>query len=300
MEFEVEQSRLLSALSLAQTVADKRHTMPILGNVLLTATEQGQVVCSSTDMMIALHEAMDAKVIGTGSLTLGAGPLHDVVRTLPAGTLRIKALENQWAQILCAGSEFKIMGMFAGDFPGLPEDIDPSRSSVELFEVPSHALSDLIQKTVFSVSSDEARVNLNGALLECDGQTGMMVSTDGHRLTKFSRPFPGLSLQKGIIVPRKGMLEIRRVLDRVSGPVQIGVEPPYLYLHAGELRLSVKLNDVMFPPYKAVIPGSVSAAHSIGTGNPSRGPKAGRGDGARKDGDGSVGPQRGPVRTHGR
>jgi DNA polymerase-3 subunit beta len=257
MEFEIDQGRFLSALSLAQTVADKRATMPVLANVLIRASSDGHVICSATDMMIALAEKIPAEVKSTGSLTVGVRHLHGVVRTLPAGPLRIKGLDNHWAQILAGRSEFKLMGMPENDFPELPEPTrGGGKAGVTFTDVPAHALADLISKTHFSVSSDEARVNLNGVLFECDGEIGTMVSTDGHRLTKYSRPLPGPKLDKGIIIPRKGMLEIKKVLERFSGEIAIGVGDQHLFVRADALLLSVKLNQVTFPPYKAVIPGS--------------------------------------------
>lgn len=251
MEFEIDQARFLSALSLAQTVADKRSTMPVLANVLLRATSEGHVVCSATDMMISLTERLSANVHGTGSLTLAVKHLHGVIRTLDEGDVRIKSLDNHWAEIVASKSEFKLMGMPENDFPELP---DPK--GLTFSEVPAHVLSDLLHKTQFSVSTDEARLNLNGVLFECDGTRATMVSTDGHRLTKMSADLPGPALDKGIIIPRKGMLEMRRVLDRADQGVDLAVGDQHLFLRAGELLLSVKLNNVAFPPYKQVIPAS--------------------------------------------
>lgn len=266
MEFEIDQARFLSALSLAQTVADKRSTMPVLANVLLRASGEDSVVCSATDMMISLTETIPAEVKKSGSLTVGVRHLHGVVKTLPSGDLGFKGLENHWAQITARKSEFKLMGMPEGDFPELP---DPKTSgkgkkAVEFATITGHILSDLINKTEFSVSTDEARVNLNGVLLESDGTTATMVSTDGHRLTKYSRPMEGLTLDKGIIIPRKGMVEIRRVLDRIPGEVEVGVGDQHLFLRAGALLLSVKLNNVKFPPYQQVIPAGHKREVTVG------------------------------------
>ena len=249
MEFEIDQARFLSALTLAQTVADRRSTMPVLANVLLRATTNDELVCCATDMMIALTETVPCKVSSPGSLTLGVRHLHNVIRTLPSGALRIKSLDNSWAQILASRSEFKLMGMPEGDFPELP---DPA--GVKFTEIPSHKLVDLIGKTLFSVSTDEARVNLNGALFESNGKTATMVSTDGHRLTKYSVPLDGPKLGSGIIIPRKGMEEIRKVLNRVEGTCRIGVADQYLFVEADALMLSVKLNNVTFPPWQQVVP----------------------------------------------
>lgn len=250
MEFEIDQSRFISALGLAQTVADKRsNNQPILANVLLRATKDNKLVCSATDMMISVTETIPVEVKTPGSLTLGVRYLHNVVRTLPAKPLRIKGLDNHWAQLSVGRSEFKLMGQAPGDFPELPDT-----RGIRFTRVPGHTLADLIQKTQFSVSTDEARVNLNGVLFESNGELATMVSTDGHRLTKLSLPLAGPRLERGIIIPRKGMLEIKRVLDRVQGEVGLAVDGQHLYLQAEELTLSVKLNNVVFPPYEQVIP----------------------------------------------
>lgn len=251
MEFEIDQSRFLAALGLAQTVADKRsNTQPILANVLLRATKDNKLVCSATDMMISVTETIPVEVKTPGALTLGVRYLHNVVRTLPSKPLRIKGLDNHWAQVIVGRSEFKLMGQAPGDFPELP---DPTKG-VKFTRVPSHTVADLIQKTQFSVSTDEARVNFNGVLFESNGELGTMVSTDGHRLTKLSLPLVGPKLERGIIIPRKGMLEIKRVLDRIDGEVGIAVDGQHLFVQADELTLSVKLNNVVFPPYEQVIP----------------------------------------------
>ncbi|MCA9635207.1 MAG: DNA polymerase III subunit beta [Myxococcales bacterium] len=250
MEFEIEQSKLLSALSLAQTVADRRSTMPVLANVLMRATKDGKLVCSATDMMIALTESVPAEVMDPGVLALDVRHLHSVVRTLPDRPIRIKGLDNHWAQLTVGRSEFKFMGMTPGDFPELPDG-----RGLAFTRVMGHALADMIQKTQFSVSTDEARVNLNGVLFECDGETATMVSTDGHRLTKYTVPLTGPKLASGIIIPRKGMLELRKVLDRVDAEVELAVDDQHVFLQTESLLLSVKLNNVTFPPYKQVIPG---------------------------------------------
>ncbi len=251
MEFEIDQPRFLSTLALAQTVADKRSTMPVLANVLMEATSENQLVCSTTDMMISLTETVPVTVSTPGSLTLSVRHLHGVIRTLPDRPIKIKSLDNHWAQLNVGRSEFKLMGMAQTDFPELPNPSGQNFTSVA-----GHQLSDLIHKTQFSVSTDEARINLNGVLFESDGAQATMVSTDGHRLTKMTCPFKGPKLERGIIIPRKGMLEIRRVLDRADGDVELAISDQHLFLRLAELTLSVKLNNVTFPPYEQVIPKS--------------------------------------------
>jgi DNA polymerase-3 subunit beta len=248
MEFEVDQARFLAALALVQTVAERRSTMPILGNVLLYA-EDDSVSCSATDLVVSVRETVDARVRKKGSATLSVRHLHNVVRTLPAAPLVVRGLENHWAEIVCGKSRLKLMGLAEGDFPDLP-----STKGVKFTTVPAKALQDLVQYTAFSVSSDETRPNLNGAFFECDGKKATMVSTDGHRLTKLTVPFAGPKLAKGVVIPRKGLLEAKRVLERADEDVELAVTDSHMFLQFGALGLAIKLNNVVFPPYKQVIP----------------------------------------------
>jgi len=253
MEFHVPQTEFSAALALANAVADRRVTgQPILGNVLITARKDNNVEIAATDMTISIAEVVVAEVVKVGELTIGARYLHDVVKTLPKGKpLNVKAMDNLWARLSIGRSEFKLMGQAPADFPALPSP----KKSIKVAMVPVDALAELVDKTVFSVSTDEARVNLNGVLFESNGELGTMVSTDGHRLTKLSLPLAGPKLERGIIIPRKGMLEIKRILDRLGGgQVGVTVDGQHIFLQTDTMTLSVKLNNVVFPPYEQVIP----------------------------------------------
>lgn len=257
MKTEIKASRLLSALTLGQSVVDRRAALPVLSCVVLSA-DDGWLTLHATDTRISITERVPADVGKRGKGLVDAKSLANVIKTIPGGDVSLEVLDNYWLSVRSVRSSFKLMGMPENDFPALP---DPERGAkgskpVSFATITGHVLSDLIQKTEFSVSTDEARVNLNGVLLESDGTTATMVSTDGHRLTKYARPLEGLVLDKGIIIPLKGMREIKRVLDRVPGEVQLGIGDQCLFLKAGELMLSVKLNNVTFPPYKQVIPAA--------------------------------------------
>jgi DNA polymerase-3 subunit beta len=113
----------------------------------------------------------------------------------------------------------------------------------------------MIDKTLFSVSNDETRFHLNGILFESDGQLGRMVSTDGHRLSLVERALAGgPKLSAGVIIPKKGVVEMKRALDAVSGACQIAVKMPYVFIGARTLNLAIKLIDSQFPPYDKVVP----------------------------------------------
>lgn len=251
MQFEIDQSSLHAALALAATVADQRASMQVLGNVLLEADTTGTVTCRATDMMLFITETFPAQVEAAGSISLGVRHLHELIKALPPGKLTFERLDNHWAHITTARSDFKLMGMPQHDFPEAPRS-----DKLEFVTASARALNELISRVVFSVSTDESRVNLNGALFECDGASATMVSTDGHRLTKFSSPFtgPDLTERGGIVIPRRGLLEIRRVLDRVADEIELAVGDEYLFIRGDNLSLCCKLTTVAFPPYNQVIP----------------------------------------------
>ena len=136
------------------------------------------------------------------------------------------------------------------DYPKLP-----AIQEAETFKVDSAVLRDMIAKTIFSVSLDETRQHLAGVLFESDGTTARMVSTDGHRLSKVSRPMPGgPKLATGVLIPRKGIVELRRAIETREAPCAIGVHQGNFVLKADDVGISVKLIDGQFPPYDQVIP----------------------------------------------
>jgi DNA polymerase-3 subunit beta len=143
-----------------------------------------------------------------------------------------------------------MVGMADRDFPKLP-----NHREVKFHKVDAAVLRDLIAKTFFSISSDETRYHLNGVLFECDGKKARMVSTDGHRLSKIERPLAGgPSLPQGVIIPRKGLMEIRRALEGATGEVEIGFQQGHVFTRVGKTAISVKLIEAQFPPYEQVIP----------------------------------------------
>jgi len=248
MEFTIEQPRFLQMLSLAQTVVERRPSMPILSHVRFDATAD-TLVCTSTDNQLSLTQRESATVGGEGTVVLGAKHLHDLVRTFESDTVTVRSLDNGWARITAGPSEVKLMGLLPDDFPEIP-----SAGDAKLVEVPAHELSALVNGTLFSVSSDEARANLNAGLLESDGRTMTMVTTDGHRLSRYRRKCSGPKLAEGILIPRKGLIEMRRVLDARDGTVEMGVRGDHLFLHTPAWTLAIRLTNARFPSYEAVIP----------------------------------------------
>src|ERR1700760_1591744 len=200
MEFKIEKASLLQGLYLAQGISDRKSTMPILANVLLR-----------TD--------------GKDKLLVAAKHLHDIVKSLPKDELTLKRTENQYAEIRSGKVDYKVVGMADRDFPKLPNHREVSFATVD-----AATLRDMIAKTFFSISTDETRYHLNGVLFESDGATARMVSTDGHRLSKIERPLDGgPKLSQGIIIPRKGLMELRRALENAAGEVDLGIHHGHIF-----------------------------------------------------------------------
>ncbi len=250
MEFRIHKAEFLKGLRLAQNIADRKSTMPMLANVLLRTTGKGQLLVAATDLNVSVSAELSCQSQKEGGLTVGAKALHDIVVNLPGDEITLRRADNNWAEISAGKVDYRLVGMPDRDFPKIPD-----HREVELQPVDADTLRAMIDKTLFSVCSDETRFHLNGIYLESDGKTARMVSTDGHRLSKVERPLPGgPALTAGVILPKKGMVEVKRALDAAGGTCDIAIKTPYCFLRAAEVTLAVKLIDSQFPPYEAVIP----------------------------------------------
>jgi DNA polymerase III subunit beta len=250
MEFKIEKAALLQGLYLAQGISDRKSTMPILANVLLRTDGKDRLLLAATDLNVTVTAELPCKVEKEGGITASAKHLHDIVKALPGESLSLTRTENNYADIKAGKVEYKVVGMSDRDFPKLP-----NHREVKFGKVDAATLRDMIAKTFFSISTDETRYHLNGVLFECDGKLGRMVSTDGHRLTKIERPLDGgPKLAAGIIIPRKGLMEVRRALETAEGQVEIGIHNAHLFVRVRDVALSVKLIEAQFPPYDAVVP----------------------------------------------
>jgi len=178
-----------------------------------------------------------------------------MVRELPDGEIVIRSLENDWIEVSAGRSRFRLVGMDPQEFPAMPEPA----GSVAPLRVPGSTLSGMIEYTIFAVSVDEARPNLNGLYLEC-AEAGRLrvVATDGHRLAMVTRPSEGADLEKGIVVPRKAVVELRKVLESGEQEVELLVEGGVAHLRRGPVRMSMRLVEGEFPDYRQVVPSNPS------------------------------------------
>lgn len=249
MEFRITKNEFLRGLRLAQGIADRKSTMPMLANVLLRTQGKNQLLVVATDLNVSLTAELKSQNAHEGGITLGAKNLYELIANAPGDDVTLKKADNHWAEIRSGKVTYRIVGMPDRDFPKVPDHREASYSQVE-----STVLKEMIERTLFSVCNDETRFHLNGVFFESDGSKARMVSTDGHRLSKVERTIPnGPKLSAGVIIPKKGLLEIRKVLD--AGPqCKIAIKTPHLFLQQEDLALAVKLIDAQFPAYEPVIP----------------------------------------------
>src|SRR6059058_1921485 len=176
MEITVSKFDLLRELTATQGVVERKTTIPILSNFLFEAAD-GKLSITATDLDLSLRTSCPAKVKKEGSCTIPARKLYDYVKLLGDGDISIKLLENHWVQIRGGRSNTKMVGMARANFPALP--LFAAESALQL---PAQVLRQLIGKTIFSISNEESRYTLNGALLVLKPESLTMVATDGHRL----------------------------------------------------------------------------------------------------------------------
>jgi DNA polymerase-3 subunit beta len=254
MKLTIERAALLKALGHVQSVVERRNTIPILSNVLLSADE-GTLSFSATDLDMEIIDETAAEVSAGGQITASAQYLYDIVRKLPDGAdVELKFTGDDPRLTVRAGrGVYHLPVLPAGDFPVM------SRDGGSAITVEAADLARLIDKTRFAISTEETRYYLNGLYLHTvtDGGTPRLraVATDGHRLALAEMDAPeGAAGAPGVIIPRKTVGEVRRLLDDASGPVQLSVSAQKVRLEFGQASLTSKVIDGSFPDYVRVIP----------------------------------------------
>ncbi len=250
MKLTIDRNELLRGLGRLQAVVERRATLPILSNVLIEAQADG-ITLSATDLEVGVVSRHAAEIETTGAITLGARKLHDLVRELDDGPVRIGIEDSARVGIECGASRIQLLSISPEEYPTLP-----STEGVEFAQIEASLLAEMIESSLYAVSTDEARYNLNGVFIELADGKLVLVATNGHRLAKIERtpPAPIAFLEKGITVPRKGVAEIRKLCDETEGVIEIGLGEGFLLVRTEGLLLSCRLIDGDFPDYRQVIP----------------------------------------------
>ena len=260
MKITIERAALLKALGHIQSVVERRNTIPILSNVLLEAAPAkgggGRLSLTATDMDVAFVEIVSAEIAKAGATTVQAHTLYEIVRKLPEGSqVGLEWLSEKGQVALRAGrSSFSLAALPADDFPKMAAGELP-----HAFEIGAGDLKNLIDKTRFAISTEETRYYLNGIYLHAATSNGVKVlravATDGHLLARIEMPLPeGADSIPGVILPRKTVMELRKLIDEASGAVQITLSDTRARFSFGEAVLVSKLIDGAFPDYERVIP----------------------------------------------
>jgi len=249
MRFSLQREALLKPLQQVVNVVERRHTMPVLANFLFVVNG-GTLAVTATDLeveMIARNAIEDAR---DGEATVPARKLFEIVRALPDGS-RITLTQTDGKVTVQTGrSRFTLATLPATDFPAV-EDID----LLERVRVPEAALKDLIERTAFAMAQQDVRYYLNGLLLDLRENALRCVATDGHRLALCEMPLPsGAQTRKQIILPRKGVLELQRLLETADRDIELEIGRSHIRLRRDDLTFTSKLIDGRFPDYEAVIP----------------------------------------------
>jgi DNA polymerase III subunit beta len=258
MEFSVRRDDLVKRLYLVQGVVERRNTLPILANVLIEPAAEG-ISVTATDMEVGLRGFVPAQVRKKGAITLNARKLYEIAREVPGEEIVLRSTQAGWVEVLSGRSKFKIVSLDPKDFPELPLAVDaPQGVSIR---IATGILREMIDKTLFAVSSDETRFNLSGVFLtNGEGDALRMVATDGHRLAMIDRSLPGVKIERGVIMPRKGLVEARKLLDETDeAEVTMVVSAKDVRLIMRSVSFFMRLVEGEFPDYRQVIPGAARA-----------------------------------------
>lgn len=255
MRVTLERSNLLKSLNHVHRVVERRNTIPILSNVLLRANG-GSLDMKATDLDLEVTEATAAMVEQSGATTVPAHLLYEIVRKLPDGAeVMLKTDDSGQAMTVMSGrSSFRLQCLPQADFPELT-----AGAFSHVFRMESSALSELIERTQFAISTEETRYYLNGIYLHAIESGGSLklraVATDGHRLARTETEAPaGCEGMPGIIIPRKTVSELQKLVDNPDVKVVVELSDTKIRFTIGSVVLTSKLIDGTFPDYQRVIP----------------------------------------------
>ncbi len=244
-------------LSKAQSVLERKSTRPILENLLLEAFE-GTLRVSSTDLRVSLNQSTPCSIDQPGSVAVPGRKLHEIVREMPAGNVRLELKENGWLTVSSGKSVFHIPGVVAEEYPGLPA------SPNEFLAVDASLFRTMLDKTLFAAASDESRIYLCGVYVKTvrddNGNRQLrMVATDGHRLSLSEQDVKGDldPFEEGVILPKKGLTELRSLIDSCDSTFDLAAAEGRVFVRVGRTLLSITLIDANFPNYQQVIPPEV-------------------------------------------
>jgi DNA polymerase III subunit beta len=250
MKLSAPREDILTPLQAVIGVVERRQTMPILANVLLSARDN-RLSITGTDLEVELVAASGVTVQQAGDITVPGRKLLDICRSLPEKANVVISTEGERLSVRAGRSRFVLASLPAAEFP-IVEEINAQQT----LSVSQGEVRKLIDKTHFSMAQQDVRYYLNGMLLETDGKLLRAVATDGHRLALCETELETKAKAgQQVIVPRKGVLELHRILGD-SGAIELAVGTNHVRVQIGDIRFTSKLIDGRFPEYGRVIPSN--------------------------------------------
>jgi DNA polymerase-3 subunit beta len=254
MKLKIKKEEILKGLQRIQGVVEKKNTMPILSNMLLTADSNG-VEIVATDLEIGLRGSYAAEVEQPGAVTVSAKKMYEIVRELSADDIQIKVENGNWVKIVSGHSQFKLVALPKDEFPALPDVAEDGMIAMQ-----GEMLRDMIKKTLYSVGDNDARYVLNGLFIHMspakNGLNIRLVGTDGHRLSMIDRVIDAKHKEESMIIPKKTMMELRRLLEEDSSvaELRLGFSKNHILFKRDGLVMVSKLIDGNYPNYLQVVP----------------------------------------------
>lgn len=254
MELTINREALLKAVARCKDIAARRTTVPVLSHVLIEH-QDSNVYLSATDLDIGARTIIPLFGEGTdGTFTVSCHKLSEILKATDVDNIEIKTLDNDWVELKAGKARFKLMGLDPRSFGALPESKNNTEEGTLTLE--AGTLRTMIDRVIFAVSADEARYNLSGVYVEgtSDAEIARFVATDGHRLAYIQRPATGFTLAKGVIIPRHGLVEARKLLEGYEGSVSLRIDGSTASIEACDTVLTMRLVEGEFPDYCGVIP----------------------------------------------
>ena len=265
MEFSVSKEDLLQCLYLVQGVVEKRSSLPMLSHVLIesspTEEKDGGICLGATDLEIGIRQQCQAEVKESGSMTADARKLYEIIRELPSGQVRLRSSGNGWVEVKSGKSRFRIASLDPKEFPTITaqkeKKEEPPASSDQFLSLSGPTMREMIEKTLFATSPDETRLNLSGVYLETEKEGKIrMVASDGHRLSLIEKEMdaPSIPDWPSVILPKKGLMETRKLLERSEGTIEVSLSDSVMNLKKETTELFMRLIEGDFPDYQQVVP----------------------------------------------
>ncbi len=252
MKFTIQRESLIKPLQMVSGVVERRQTLPILSNILVKIADN-QLLMTATDLEVEMSIQMilpDQAKIQSGEITIPARKFMDICRALPDGVNIEISIDADRAVVKAGKSRFVLSTLAADDFPG----IDANKDILE-FSVPQKEFKQAIERTQFAMAHQDVRYYLNGMLFEMGTNALRLVATDGHRLALCDQAFESKQKEnQQVIIPRKGIVEIARLLEDTDAPVSIQLGTNYIRVITDSVSFTSKLIDGRFPDYQNVLP----------------------------------------------